>query len=315
MELTSKIYVAGHRGLLGSAVMRRLQSLGYHNLITATRDEVDLLSQEQVDRFLERERPEFVFLCAAKVGGILANRDHPLDFLHQNLVIQNHVMGKCLNIGVKKLMFVSSSCVYPTDCPIPIQPSTILTGSFEPTNEGYALAKVAGMRMCQYARQQAGADFITAIPCNLFGINDHYELGSSHLLPALIHKVHAAMESGAKELEVWGSGKPRREFMNSDECADALVFLMNEYSGDEPVNVGLGEDLSIKAWAEQVMESLGADLEIRLDPSKPDGIYRKLLDVSVLKELGWRSSMSHREAIGIAHGDFLERFWKPKLKS
>jgi len=307
MNKDARVYVAGHRGLLGSAVVRRLKSLGYENLLLRTSDVLDLTRQDETLAFLAAERPDYVFLCAAKVGGIKANMDAPADFLFQNLQIQNHVIEGSRRCGVKKLLFVASSCVYPKDAPQPIKEASLLTGPFEPTNEGYAVAKVAGLRLCQYYRQQYGCDFITAVPTNLFGMNDHYDLQKSHLLPALIMKVHAAKVAQRPGMEIWGTGRARREFMSSDDCADALVFLMQNYSAAEPINVGTGEDKTVLELAETVARVLGARVAVTTDASKPDGMLRKVVDVSRLRELGWTSKVSLEEGIAVAYRDYLAR--------
>jgi len=303
----SKIYVAGHRGLLGSAVVRRLKMEGYGNLLLRTSGELDLMSQRETFEFLKQERPDFVFVCAAKVGGIKANMDAPAEFLYRNLAIQNNVIEGSRLAGVTKLLFVGSSCIYPKEAECPIQEDALLTGRTDPTNEGYALAKISGIRMCQFYRRQYGCDYISAIPTNLFGINDHYDLEKSHLLPALIMKIHRAKMEGSKKLVLWGSGRPRREFMLSDDCADALVFLMKHYSGDEPINVGVGEDRSIVELAQSVARTLETEVEISFDSSKPDGTMRKLVDTSRLQELGWNSITPLDDAIRIAYRDFLAR--------
>lgn len=302
----AKIYVAGHRGLLGSAVVRRLQSEGFDNLITASSQDLDLTNQSATTEFLKAKRPEYVFLCAAKVGGIKANMEALGEFMYKNLAIQNNVIEGSRQIGVKKLLFVGSSCIYPKLAPTPITEDSLLTGPFEPTNEGYALAKVAGVRMCQFYRKQYGVDFISAIPTNLYGINDHYDLDKSHLLPALIRKIHTAKTEGRREIEVWGSGKPRREFMLSDDCADAMVHLMKTYSSEAPVNVGTGVDHTIIELAHMVAKVLEWQIEIRLDPSKPDGTMRKVVDVSRLKNLGWAPKHTLEQGIAVAYRDFLK---------
>jgi len=307
MNKDARVYVAGHRGLLGSAVVRRLKNRGYTNLLLRTSDELDLTRQDDTLAFLAAEKPDYVFLCAAKVGGIKANIDAPADFLLQNLQIQNHVIEGSRRCGVKKLLFVASSCVYPKEAPQPIKETSLLTGPFEPTNEGYAVAKVAGLRLCEYYRQQYGCDFITAVPTNLFGVNDHYDLQKSHLLPALIMKAHAAKVAQRSEIEIWGTGRARREFMLSDDCADALVFLMQNYSGAEPVNVGTGEDKTVLELAETVARVLGARVALKTDPSKPDGMLRKVVDVSRLRELGWTSKITLEEGIAVAYRDLLAR--------
>jgi GDP-L-fucose synthase len=307
MNNSAKIYVAGHRGLLGSAVVRNLTKQGYSNLLLRTSQELDLIRQESTFNFFEKERPEYVFLCAARVGGIGANMKFSGEFLYQNLQIQNNVMEGARRVGVKKLLFVGSSCIYPKQAEVPIKESALLTGPLEITNEGYALAKIAGIKMCELYRKQYGCDFISAQPTNLFGINDQYHPEYSHLLPSLIRKVHEAKKTGSGFIEIWGSGKPRREFLLSDECADALVFLMQNYSDPSPVNVGTGKDETVLALAQTVAEAIGVKLEFRLDPSKPDGTMRKVLDVSRLKELGWVSKIGLLSGIRIAYEDFLKK--------
>lgn len=307
LSQSARIYVAGHRGLLGSAVVRRLQAEGFSNLILRTSSEVDLTNQSQAFAFLDEQKPEYVFDCAAKVGGIKANMIAPAEFLYRNLEIQNNLFEGCRRAGVKKLLFVGSSCIYPGQAPCPIKESALLTGPFEPTNEGYAIAKVAGVRMCQFYRKQYDCDYVAAIPTNLFGINDHYDLEKSHLLPALIRKVHDAKTEGRRVIEVWGSGTPRREFMLSDDCADALVFLMKNYSGGEPVNVGTGVDHTVIELAQAVARVLAHDVEIKTDPTKPDGMMRKLVDVTRLAGLGWRSGISLEQGIRVAYDDFLSQ--------
>ncbi|MCO5144078.1 MAG: GDP-L-fucose synthase [Oligoflexia bacterium] len=307
MTKNKKIYIAGHRGLLGSAVVRELKSKGFDNLITATSDEVDLTNQEQTFSFLEDQKPDLIYLCAAKVGGIRANMLAPGEFLYRNLAIQNNVIEGARKIGVEKLLFVGSSCIYPKEAECPIKEESFMTGPFEPTNEGYALAKASGIRLCQFYRKQYGCNFITALPTNLFGINDQYDPEKSHLLPALIRKAHIAKINKQTEIEIWGSGKPKREFMLSDDCASALVHLMNNYSGEEPINVGTGEDLSVFELAELTCKVIGLEAKIKTDPTKPDGMMRKLLDVSKLKALGWTSKISLESGIEIAYNDFLTK--------
>jgi GDP-L-fucose synthase len=303
----SKIYVAGHRGLLGSAVYRRLEREGCRNIITRKSAELDLRDEKSTFKFLESERPEFVFLCAAKVGGIKANMEALADFYYDNVRIQNNVIEGSRRAGVKKLLFVGSSCIYPKEAPCPIREDSLLTGPLEPTNEGYAIAKIAGIKMCEFYRKQHGCDFISAQPTNLFGINDNYDLQTSHVLPAIIRKVHEAKGAGEKELVVWGSGKPRREFLLSDDAADALVFLMRNYSGDRHVNVGTGEDVTILEMVRTVIDVLEAKLEIKLDPSRPDGTMRKVMDVTRINAMGWQAKTPLREGIKIAYRDFLEK--------
>ena len=307
MNKNSKIYVAGHRGLLGSALVRKLQSQGFSNLIFRTSSELDLKDQLKTWKFLQDERPEYVFVAAAKVGGIKANIESPASFLYENLEIQNNLIEGSYRSGVKKLLFVGSSCIYPREAPCPIKEDALLTGPLEPTNEGYALAKIAGLRMCQFYRKQYGCDFISAIPTNLFGPNDHYDLEKSHLVPALILKLHRLKMEKKTELQVWGTGKPRREFMLSDDCADALVFMMLNYSGEEPLNVGIGADATVVEIAQTVAKVLEVKVEIKLDPSKPDGMMRKVLEVSKLKSMGWQSQISFETGIRSTYQAFLEK--------
>ena len=310
MNKNAKIYVAGHRGLLGSALVRKLQSQGFTNLLLRTSSELDLRDQAKTTQFLQAEKPEYVFVSAARVGGIKANIDSPAVFLFENLAIQNNLIDGAYRAGVKKLLFVGSSCIYPREAPCPIKEESLLTGPLESTNEGYALAKIAGIRMCQFYRKQYGCDFISAIPTNLFGPNDHYDLEKSHLVPALILKIHRLKMEGKTELQVWGSGKPRREFMLSDDCADALVFMMQNYSGDEPLNVGIGEDATVPEIALAVAKVLDVKVDIKLDPSKPDGMMRKVVDVSKLKAMGWHSQISFEAGIRTTYAAFLEKGYK-----
>ena len=306
----SSIYIAGHGGLLGSAIRRRLEREGYNRLLLRSRSELDLLNQKQTFQFLEAEKPEIVFLSAARVGGIQSNLTSPADFLYENLSIQNHVIEGSRRAGVKRLLFVGSSCIYPKVSKIPIGEDQLLEGPPEPTNEAYAIAKIAGIRMCQFYRRQYGCDFISAIPTNLFGINDHYDLETSHVLPALIRKIHEVRNDAHPEIHIWGTGAPRREFMLSDDCADALIFLMKNYSGEGPINVGTGKDKSILELVEAVSEAIGVQVRVRCDPSKPDGILRKVLDVTRLQQMGWTSQYPLEQGISIAYRDFLQRFPK-----
>lgn len=306
-----KIYVAGHRGLLGSAVVRALEKRGYKNILKATSKELDLTNQEKTYSFLEKERPDIVYLCAAKVGGIGANMKAPAEFLFHNLSIQNNVIEGARRVGVEKLLFVGSSCIYPKEAPCPIKEESFFQGPFEPTNEGYALAKAAGIRLCQFYRRQYGVNFITALPTNLFGINDQYDPEKSHLLPALIRKAHLAKIEKKSEIEVWGSGRPKREFMLSDDCADALLFLMDHYNGDVPLNVGTGEDLSVLELAELTCKVVGVNAKVKTDPSKPDGMMRKVLDISKLRALGWSPPNNLERGIAVAYQDFLENHFRP----
>ncbi len=292
-----RTYVAGHRGLVGSAILQRLEAEGFENLLTRTRSELDLMDTRAVEAFFEAERPEYVFLAAAKVGGIVANSTYPVDFLRDNLAMELNVIGAAHRYGVKKLLFLGSSCIYPKHAPQPMKEEYLLTGELEPTNEPYAIAKIAGIKLCQAYNRQHGTDFISAMPTNLYGPGDNFDLETSHVLPALLRKFHEAKERGAPSVEVWGTGKPRREFLHVDDLADACLFLMDNYSGDETVNVGVGEDVSIRELAGLVSEVVGYDGGISLNASRPDGTPRKLLDVSRLDALGWRASISLREGV------------------
>jgi GDP-L-fucose synthase len=297
MEKNAKIYVAGHRGLVGSAIMRCLQNNGYQNIIVRTHKELDLRNQAQVNQFFEAEKPEYVFLAAAKVGGILANNTYPADFSYDNLMISANVIHAAYQYQVKKLLFLGSSCIYPKMAPQPIKEEYLLTGALEPTNEGYALAKISGMQMCKFYRRQYGCDFISAMPTNLYGINDNFDLTSSHVLPAMIRKFHEAKVQGAPNVTLWGTGKVLREFLYVDDLADALLHLMNHYSAESHVNIGTGEDLSIHELALLVKEVVGFEGDIVYDTSKPDGTPRKLLDVSLLHQSGWHHQMPLRKGI------------------
>lgn len=305
MNPESKVYVAGHRGLVGSAILRRLRGEGCENLVTRTHSELDLTDARAVNAFFEAEKPEYVFLAAAKVGGILANDSYPADFLWENLAIELNVIDASHRHGVEKLLFLGSSCIYPKFAPQPMKEEYLLTGELEPTNEPYAVAKIAGIKLCQAYDVQHGADFISVMPTNLYGPGDNFDLHTSHVLPALIRKFHEAKESGEPAVTVWGTGTPRREFLHADDLADACVYLMNEYSGSEPINVGVGEDISIKELAELVREVVGYAGEIVHDTTKPDGTPRKLLDVSKLHGLGWRAKVPLSEGIERTYAWFL----------
>jgi GDP-L-fucose synthase len=304
MEFDSKIFIAGHRGMVGSAIYRNLISKGYRNIHTKTREELDLKNYEAVHSFFESEKPDFVFLAAAKVGGIMANNTYRADFLFDNLQIQNNVIHNAYLAGVKKLVFLGSSCIYPKDCPQPIKEEYLLTGILEPTNEPYAIAKIAGIKMCEAYRDQYGCNFISAMPTNLYGINDNYHPENSHVFPALIRKFHEAKLNGAKEVIVWGSGNPRREFLNADDMADATIFLMQTYNERELVNIGVGKDISIRELAELIKEVVQYKGNIVFDTSKPDGMYQKLMSVEKLTQLGWIAKTSLRDGIAIAYNDF-----------
>jgi GDP-L-fucose synthase len=297
MHQDDKIFVAGHRGLVGSAIVRRLRSAGHEKLALRTRKELDLEDQAGVFRFFEEERPDYVFFAAAKVGGILANSTYPADFIRDNLAVELNVIEAAYRTGVKKLLFLGSSCIYPKLAPQPIREEYLLTGELEPTNEWYAIAKIAGIKLCQAYNQQYGTRFISAMPTNLYGPNDNFDLQTSHVLPALLRKFHEAKEEGTPEVVVWGSGRPRREFLHVDDLADACVHLMEHHEGSEIVNVGVGEDVSIRELAELIREVVGYEGALVFDSSKPDGTPRKLLDVSRLRRLGWTATIPLREGI------------------
>lgn len=301
MEKTAKIYVAGHRGLVGSAIMRSLQRQGYDNIIVRSHAEMDLRNQAEVNRFFEQEKPEYVLLAAAKVGGIWANSQAPADFCYDNLMISANVVHAAYEHKVKKLLFLGSSCIYPKMAPQPIKEEYLLTGALEPTNEGYALAKISGMQLCKFYRRQYGCDFISAMPTNLYGINDNFDLNSSHVLPAMIRKFHEAKMENKPEVVLWGTGKVLREFLYVDDLADALVHLLNHYSAESHVNIGTGEDLSIHDLALIVKETVGYQGKIVYDSSKPDGTPRKLLDVSLLHSTGWHHKTSLQEGIKMVY--------------
>ena len=305
MEKNAKIYVAGHRGMVGSAIVRRLQKAGYENLVLRTSRDLDLRRQEAVEEFFRQEKPEYVFLAAARVGGILANSRYPADFMYDNMILEMNVIHSAYENHVKKLMFLGSSCIYPRMAPQPMPESCLLTSSLEQTNEAYALAKISGLKYCEYLNRQYGTDYISVMPTNLYGPNDNYHPSHSHVLPALIRRFHEAKESGSPQVVIWGTGKPLREFLYVDDLADACLFLMNTYSGNETVNLGTGKELSIAQLASLVKEVLGYEGEIVFDPSKPDGTPRKLLDVSKLTALGWTYKTELREGIALAYDDFL----------
>ena len=311
LERNARIYVAGHRGLVGSAIWRELQRLGFANVIGRTHAELDLLDANAVQDFYAREKPEFVFVAAAKVGGILANNNHPAQFLYENLQIQNHLVHGAWKAGVKELLFLGSSCIYPKHAPQPLKEESLLTGPLEPTNEWYAIAKIAGIKMCQAYRRQYGCDFISAMPTNMYGPNDNYDLQNSHVLPAFIRKFHEAKERGAKEVVCWGTGAPLREFLYADDLARACVFLMENYSKEQFINVGSGTELPIRELAEIVKGVVGFRGQIVWDESKPDGTPRKLMDSSRLLALGWKPEISLEQGIARAYDDFLKRFAKP----
>jgi len=293
----SKIYVAGHRGLVGSAILRRLRLEGYENLVTRTHEELDLTNEQTVNEFFEEQKVEHVFFAAARVGGILANSTYPVEFLSDNLYMQLNVINAAYRHGVRRLMFLGSSCIYPKFAPQPIKEEHLLTGELEPTNEPYALAKIAGIKLCQAYSKEYDADFLSVMPTNLYGSGDNFDLEGSHVLPALIRKFHEAKVNDEPQVIVWGTGTPRREFLHVDDLADACVYLMRNYAGGEPLNVGVGKDISIGELAELIREVVGYEGEVVYDTSKPDGTPRKLLDVSKLHNLGWRASIPLREGI------------------
>ena len=292
MDTNSKIYVAGHRGLVGSALIRRLASDGYKNLVTRSHQELDLLGTRAVNGFFTKEKPEYVFLAAAKVGGIFANNTMGADFIYENLMIQNNVVKAAHDVKVKKLLFLGSSCIYPRESPQPIKEEYFLEGKPEPTNEPYAAAKIAGILMCQAFHRQYGDNFISVMPTNLYGPNDNFDLETSHVFPALIHRFHDAKVANSPTVTVWGTGSPRREFLHVDDLASACVFLMNNYDDPSIVNIGTGQDVSVKDYAEMVRETVGFTGTIVWDSSKPDGMPRKLLDVSKINSLGWKAAIT-----------------------
>jgi GDP-L-fucose synthase len=293
----AKIYVAGHRGMVGSAMIRKLEEKGHHNFVVRTSHDLDLRNQEAVISFFERERPEYVFLAAAKVGGIHANNTYRGEFIYDNLMVQNNVIHQAYQFGVKKLLFLGSSCIYPKFAPQPIREEYLLTGTLEQTNEPYAIAKIAGIKMCEAYRAQYGCPFISVMPTNLYGPNDNYDLQNAHVLPALIRKFYEAIKEEKPSVEIWGSGKPMREFLHVDDLADACYFLMQTYDGAEALNIGTGVDLSINDLAILIKKISGYSGELSFDASKPDGTPRKLLDVSKLKSLGWEANIPLEEGI------------------
>lgn len=305
MEKNAKIYVAGHRGMVGGAIMRALEADGYHNLVLRASSALDLRRQADVEAFFAAERPEYVFLAAAKVGGILANSRYPADFLYDNLALELNVLHAAAQSDVKKLLFLGSSCIYPRLAPQPMPESCLLTGALEPTNEAYALAKISGLKYCAYLNRQYGTDFISVMPTNLYGPNDNYHPEHSHVLPALIRRFHEAKEQTLPEVVIWGTGAPKREFLYVDDLASACLFLMNTYSGDEPVNIGTGKEVTIRELAELVRETVGYEGRLVFDPTKPDGTPRKLLDVSKLAALGWTYRTELFDGVRLAYADFL----------
>lgn len=306
MEKSNKIYVAGHRGLVGSAIVRNLQSKGFKNIITRTHKELDLTNQEDVTKFFKEEKPEYVFLAAAKVGGINANNIYPADFIYENLMIQNNVIKCAHDFKVKKLLFLGSTCIYPKMAKQPIKENSLLTGTLEETNEAYAIAKISGLEMCKFFKRQYGDNFISCMPTNLYGSNDNYDLNSSHVLPALIRKFHEAKINNDETVEVWGTGTPLREFLYVDDMADACVFLMENYNGEQHVNIGTEEEVSIRQLAETIKEIVGFKGKLVFNSDMPDGTPRKLTNAGKLHELGWQHKVELKEGIELAYKWFLE---------
>lgn len=305
MNKDAKIYVAGHRGMVGSAIVRELQRQGYNNIVVRTHAELDLTRQDAVERFFAEERPEYVMLAAAKVGGIVANQNAPADFMYQNMSLEMNVIHSAWTNDCKKLLFLGSSCIYPRLAPQPMPESCLLTSALESTNEAYALAKISGLKYCEYLNRQYGTDFISVMPTNLYGPNDNYHPEHSHVLPAMIRRFHEAKVAGAKEVVCWGDGSPLREFLYVDDLANLCLFLMNNYSGNETVNAGTGKEISIKALAELVAHTVGYEGTIRWDTSRPNGTPRKLLDVSKATRLGWTYTTELEQGIALAYNDFL----------
>jgi GDP-L-fucose synthase len=316
MNLKSKIYIAGHRGLVGSALLRSLAAKGYNNLVLRTHAELELRDQAAVQAFFAAENPEYVILAAAKVGGIHANNTYPAEFIHDNLVIQSNIIHSAWQHNVTRLLFLGSSCIYPKECPQPMKEEYLLTGPLEPTNRPYALAKIAGIEMCHAYNRQYGTKFMAAMPTNLYGPNDNYDLNNSHVMPALIRKMHEAKQRGDKEVVVWGTGTPKREFLYSDDMADACLYLLEQpesklsdlFNDERPplVNIGCGEDLSIRELAEMIAETVGYNGKLVFDSAKPDGTMRKLMDVSKLKQMGWHATTQLRDGITRAYKNYLE---------
>jgi len=310
MQKSEKIFVAGHRGMVGSALIRALEAAGFSKLLKRDRSELDLGDSAAVSKFFAKEKPEVVIFAAAKVGGIKANNDQPVEFLLENLRVQNSVIAAAHENGARKLLFLGSSCIYPKLAPQPIPESALLSGPLEPTNEAYAIAKIAGVKLCQAFSREYGANFVSAMPTNLYGPNDNFDLETSHVLAALLRKAYEAKKSSARELVVWGTGTPRREFLHADDCASACLFLLEKYDSPEIVNVGCGEDISIRELAELVCEVVGFDGELSWDKTKPDGTPRKLLDVSKLRGLGWTPTIPLRDGIAQAYDWFLKNVAK-----
>ncbi|SMF92166.1 GDP-L-fucose synthase [Paenibacillus uliginis N3/975] len=308
MELNSKIYVAGHKGLVGSAILRALQSKGYHNLVLRTSSELDLRNREEVYNLFQQEKIEYMFLAAAKVGGIAANNDYPADFIRDNLFIQTNVIDAAYQFNIKKLLFLGSTCIYPKFAPQPLKEEYLLTGELEPTNQPYAIAKIAGINMCQSYNRQYGTKYISVMPTNMYGPHDNFDLKTSHVLPALIRKFHDAKENNIPAVEVWGTGNPRREFLHSDDLAEACLFLMDHYNESEIINVGVGSDISIKELAELIQTIVGYEGEIVFNSSIPDGTPRKLVDVTKISLLGWEAKISLENGLRSVYQAFQKEY-------
>ncbi len=307
MEKIAKIYIAGHKGMVGSAIMRNLNAKGYNQIITRSSKELDLRNQQAVADFFVKEKPDYVFLAAAKVGGIVANNTYRADFIYENLAIQNNIIHNSYLNGVKKLMFLGSSCIYPKMAPQPLKEEYLLTGLLEETNEPYAIAKIAGIKMCDAYRAQYGCNYISVMPTNLYGYNDNYHPQNSHVMPALIRRFHEAKVDGKDEVMIWGTGSPKREFLFADDLAEACFYLMENYNEPAPINVGVGEDITIKELAYLIKDVTGFEGEITFDTTKPDGTPRKLMDVTKLHNLGWKHKIELKDGIKLAYEDFLEK--------
>ena len=307
METSDKIYVAGHNGMVGSAIVRKLESLGFTNILKRSSKELDLRVQEDVFSFMDTEKPDYIFLPAAKVGGIVANNTYRADFIYENIQIQNNVIHAAYKCGVKKLMFLGSSCIYPKMAPQPLKEDYLLTGLLEETNEPYAIAKISGIKMCEAYRDQYGCDFISVMPTNLYGPNDNYDLQNSHVLPAMIRKFHEAKLAGNAQVELWGTGSPMREFLHADDLAEACVFLMENYSENQFVNIGTGVDVTIKELAETIKKEVGYEGDIYWNTDKPDGTPRKLMDVSKINDLGWKHKLDLSEGIKLVYAEYKEK--------
>lgn len=308
MDKYSKIYVAGHKGLVGSAIVRNLKAKGYENIIYRTHNELDLINQKEVENFFKNEKPEYVFLAAAKVGGINSNNTYPADFIYENMMIQNNVIKSAHDFKVKKLLFLGSTCIYPKLAEQPISESELLTGSLEPTNEAYAIAKISGLEMCKFYKRQYGDNFISCMPTNLYGPNDNYDLKNSHVLPALLRKFHEAKLYNHDDVEIWGTGTPLREFLYVDDMADACTFLMENYNGEEHVNIGTGEEITIKELAEVIRKVVGFKGNIRFNTSMPDGTPRKLTNINKIKNMGWKAKVNLYDGITVTYQNYIKEF-------